>query len=178
MQGVIFYGPPAAGKDTVTGALCQLDQRYTQFQRLKAGSGRTAGYRMTSEEHLQELRVAGEVIWENHRYGATYVVDRPQLLALLDGRVPVVHLGQPEAIEAVKSAVPAARWLVVYLWCPRPVAATRITARGTGDTEARLRAWDETEPIDADLTLNTGALSATEAAAEVSKCLEAGKWME
>jgi guanylate kinase len=172
VQGVIFYGPPAAGKDTVTGALCQLDQRYTQFQRLKVGPGRTAGYRMTTEQHLQELRAAGEVIWENHRYGATYVVDRPQLLALLDVQVPVVHLGQPEAIEAVKSAVPRARWLVVYLWCPRPVAATRIAARGTGDVEARLQAWDETESIDADLTLNTGAMSAADAAAEVLRLLE------
>ncbi|MEV0878251.1 kinase [Micromonospora echinofusca] len=167
MQGVIFYGPPAAGKDTVTAALCQLDQRYTQFQRLKAGPGRTAGYRMTSEDHLQCLRTAGEVIWENHRYGATYVVDRPHLRALLDSRVPVVHLGQPEAIEAVKSAFPAARWLVVYLWCPRPVAATRIAARGTGDTKARLRAWDETDAIAADVMLNTEAISAVEAAEEV-----------
>ena len=34
--GVILYGPPAAGKDTITGELLALDPRYRQFSRLKA----------------------------------------------------------------------------------------------------------------------------------------------
>jgi guanylate kinase len=55
------------GKDAVTTALHQLDSRYQQFRRLKAGSGRTTGYRMTTEQELAALRASGEVVWENCR---------------------------------------------------------------------------------------------------------------
>ncbi|MEV6704315.1 kinase [Micromonospora wenchangensis] len=156
MRGVILYGPPAAGKDTVTAALHALDTRYSLFQRLKAGPGRTTGYRMTSEATLDELGRNGDVVWENGRYGARYVVDRPSLIEGLSAGMPVVHLGQRPAVDAVRAAVPDARWCVVYLWCPRDVAVQRIVARRTGDTEARIRAWDDTEPLaESDLTLNT-----------------------
>lgn len=39
--GVILYGPPGAGKDTVTAELVQQDPSYALFERLKAGPGRT-----------------------------------------------------------------------------------------------------------------------------------------
>lgn len=165
MRGVILYGPPAAGKDTVTHALSDLDPAYRLFRRLKAGPGRTGGYRMTTAEHVDQLRAAGHVVWENHRYGAVYVVDRPTLEADLAGHVPVLHLGQVEAVQAVKSSVPQAHWLTVHLCCARQVAAERITARATGDTDARLQAWDETPPLpDAGLTIDTGTTTPANAA--------------
>lgn len=172
MRGVILYGPPAAGKDTITRALSDLDPACRLFQRLKAGPGRTASYRMTTAEHVDELRIAGDVVWENHRYGAVYVVDRPTLEADLIDHVPVVHLGQVEAVQAVKSSVPEARWLAVYVYCARHVAQERITARATGDTDARLRAWDETPPLpDASLTIDTGTTSPTDAACQIHEHL-------
>jgi guanylate kinase len=84
--------------------------------------------------------------------------------------VPVVHLGQRPAVVAVTAAVPGARWCVVYLWCPREVAVQRIIARRTGDTDARLRAWDDTEPLpEADLSLNTADMSARAAAERIHR---------
>lgn len=172
MRGVILYGPPAAGKDTITHALRKLNTRYALFPRLKAGGGRTVGYRMTTEAALDTLRARDEIVWENRRYGALYSVDRPTLLEQLTDQVPVLHLGQVEAVDAVVRAIPAARWLVVYLWCPRDVATERITARGTGDVEARLRAWDETKPIQhADVSINTAETTADDAAREIHRCL-------
>ena len=41
MLGVILYGPPAAGKDTVTRELTTLEGEVHLFSRVKAGSGRT-----------------------------------------------------------------------------------------------------------------------------------------
>jgi hypothetical protein len=41
--GVILYGPPGAGKDTVTAALTSPDARFQLFRRIKAGAGRTMG---------------------------------------------------------------------------------------------------------------------------------------
>ena len=156
MRGVILYGPPASGKDTLTAALHRLDPRYRQFLRLKAGSGRTTGYRMTTADELAALRASGDVVWENHRYGSWYIVDVPGLRQHLKSAVPVLHLGQVEAIDAVRQAFPVAQWTVVALTCPRDVAEQRIVQRRTGDTAERLRAWDETAPaVTADLTIDT-----------------------
>lgn len=165
MRGVILYGPPAAGKDTVTRALCALDERYDLFLRLKAGPGRTAGYRLATEHQLDKLRRQGDIIWENRRYGAVYVVDRPTLASYLGKGIPILHLGQIEAVKAVTYAASNARWLVTYLWCPRDIAAARIAERGTGDASARLTAWDETKPLlDAGLQINTAQVSPEDAA--------------
>jgi guanylate kinase len=156
-RGVILYGPPASGKDTITRELHQLDPRYVLFPRLKVGRGRTTGYRMTDQATVDALRANGDIIWENRRYDSLYVVDRPELMRRLAEHIPVLHLGQPEAIDEVIKATPEARWLTVYVWCPRDVAEQRIKARNTGDTQARLRAWDETKSYQtADIYLNTG----------------------
>ena len=120
---------------------------------------------MTTVTELDELRARGEIVWENRRYGSTYAIDRPALVEQLTQHIPVLHLGQVEAIHAVTKATPDTRWLTVYLWCPRHIAATRIEDRGTGDTDARLRAWDETEPLPtADLVINTADITPDDAA--------------
>lgn len=142
-QGVILYGPPAAGKDTVTAALTELNSRYAQFARLKVGSGKAAGYRMGTAKQLHELEVANAVVYVNSRYGNTYVIDRPGLDAAFVAGVPVVHLGQVDGIRALVDGYPA-DWLVVLLWCPRKVTEQRSAGRGDSDTAARLAAWDAT----------------------------------
>ncbi|MEV7940858.1 guanylate kinase [Kitasatospora sp. NPDC088264] len=142
-RGVLLYAPPAAGKDTVTAALAMLDPSYRQFTRLKVGSGRTAGYRMGSQQQLEELRAADAVIYENGRYDSTYVVDRPGLDDAFAAGVPVVHLGQVDGVRALIEGYPA-QWLTVLLWCPREVTAVRSAGRGDSDTQARLSAWDAT----------------------------------
>ncbi|MBN1170560.1 MAG: kinase, partial [Micromonosporaceae bacterium] len=63
--GVVLYGPPAAGKDTVTVALNALDPRFVPFPRIKVGAGRATGYRMAAESEVEALRAQGHVIWEN-----------------------------------------------------------------------------------------------------------------
>jgi guanylate kinase len=165
MRGVILYGPPAAGKDTVTKSLSDVDPRYRLFRRIKVGSGRTEGYRLATVAEVDRLRAAGEILWENRRYGATYFVDRGFLAEELSEAWPVLHLGQPDAIPAIRGAFPPDCWLVVYLWCSRPVAERRVVARDTGDVAARMQAWDATEPISADLSIDTGCMEAGDAAA-------------
>jgi guanylate kinase len=169
MPAVILHGPPAAGKDTVTKALTRLDESYRLYRRLKVGAGRTAGYRMTTSSHINTLRSAGSVVWENRRYDALYVIDRVWLTGMLETCIPVLHVGQPEAVEAVTAALPpATQWITVWLWCPRDVAAGRITERGTADTAERLRAWDETAPLpEADISINTAETHPIDAAATI-----------
>ena len=170
--GVILYGPPASGKDTITGALHALDPSYQLFPRLKAGPGRTTGYRMSTDAEITALRARGEIIWENHRYQSIYVLDRPELEKRLANHVPVLHLGQVEAIAAVRGVNLAASWLVVSVWCPREIAEQRIAARATGDTEARLRAWDETQPLaDADLIIDTAQTDPQTAARTIHRAM-------
>ncbi|MEE6269142.1 guanylate kinase [Streptomyces diastatochromogenes] len=143
-QGVVLYGPPAAGKDTVTKALATVDARYELFARLKVGSGKTDGYRMGTAEQLHELEAGGDIVYANARYGNTYVIDRPGLDAAFAAGVPVVHLGQVAGLEDLLAGYPA-DWLTVLLWCPRATTERRSQERGDADTAARVRVWAETK---------------------------------
>ncbi|MBQ0855712.1 guanylate kinase (plasmid) [Streptomyces sp. BH-SS-21] len=142
-QGVILYGPPAAGKDTVTAALKKADSRYGQFTRLKVGSGKSSGYRMGTASQLRKLEAAGDVVYANRRYGNMYVLDRPGLDAAFAAGVPAVHLGQIDGVHALVDGYPA-DWLRVLLWCPQAVTAQRSRERGDADTADRLTAWEAT----------------------------------
>ena len=165
-RAVVLYGPPASGKSTVTEYLGKLDARYCLFPRLKAGPGRTAEYRLTSLDHINSLRTHGDAVWVNERYGAVYAVDRPYIRELVDaGRVPVLHAGQRQAVDAIVAALPDARVTRVSLTCPRIVAERRISDRGMGDAAERLAAYDATESFpDADLTIDTSAVDPSDAA--------------
>ncbi|GAA2264530.1 hypothetical protein GCM10010232_65820 [Streptomyces amakusaensis] len=176
-QGVILYGPPAAGKDTVTAALTELNSKYGQFARLKVGSGKSFGYRMGTAEQLVELEAAGDVVYANSRYGNTYVIDAPGLDAAFATGVPVVHLGQVDGIRALVDGYPA-DWSVVLLWCSRAETERRSAGRGDRDTAARLVAWDATrEDLDAhpdvawDLTVDTAASAPQDAARLIDELL-------
>jgi guanylate kinase len=110
---------------------------------MKIGTGNAENYRLTSPGDLASLRASADVLYQNERYGNTYIVDRPHLAAMLGaGQTPVLHLGQIEGIHAV-TAYPA-HWITVLLWCSRETTAQRVHARGSDDVEARLTVWDET----------------------------------
>jgi guanylate kinase len=153
-SGILLYGPPAAGKDTITAALAELDARYVPFRRLKIGSGKSVGYRMGMDEQLAELEASGDVIYRNERYGNVYVIDRPGLEHAMSGAtIPIVHLGQVTGVEQVGALFPA-RWVRVLLWCSRATTGERSRHRGDADTAARLAAWDATKT---DLTAHSHA---------------------
>ncbi|MFF8947132.1 guanylate kinase [Streptomyces sp. NPDC014864] len=144
-RGILLYGPPAAGKDTITDVLTEMDARYVRFTRLKIGAGNTKGYRMGTLEQLANLEACGDVIYRNERYGNIYVVDRPGLeQATGGGRTPIIHLGQMVGMEQVSSLFPA-HWARVLLWCSKETTALRSPQRGDTDTAARLAAWDATQ---------------------------------
>ncbi|MFF0754582.1 guanylate kinase [Streptomyces sp. NPDC004267] len=175
-RGVILYGPPASGKDTVTAALTQLGG-YAQFTRLKVGSGKTDGYRMADAEQLRELEAAGDVVYRNERYGNVYVIDRPGLADAFSAGMPVVHLGQVAGVQDLLAGYPAG-WLTVLLWCPKSVTKARSHGRGDADTAKRLTAWDETRDdlvahsdFRFDLVLHTDAVSPQDAARIIDQAL-------
>ncbi|MFB7722322.1 kinase [Nocardia sp. NPDC056100] len=175
-DAVMLYGPPAAGKDTVTKALANADPTFVLFKRLKVGGGRTDTYRITTDDQIAALARAGEIIWQNSRYDATYAVDRPEIQKMLMANmIPVLHLGQAEAIDVIRSAIPDVRWTVVELWCPKDLAEQRIRARNTNDVAARLVAWDETPrliPGQVDLGIDTSQTAPTESAIKIRHAME------
>lgn len=179
-KGVILYGPPGAGKDTITASLTDLRMEYTLFQRLKAGPGRTTGYRLTSPEHIEELSQSGLLLYANTRYGARYAIDRDGLSSLFNaGRIPVLHMGQVVGVDAVE-AFPA-EWVKVLLWCSRDTTAARCEGRGDKDVDARLKVWDETRRDLANhsgsawsLIIDTATCEPTESAARIDRAVTSG----
>lgn len=164
-HGLILYGPPASGKDTITRELHRQETRFDLFPRLKVGKGRTNGYRIITAAELEHLVESGDIAWVNHRYQATYAVDISGLQNCLRTSVSVLHLGQVEAVEAISTATPATRWTIVELWCPRSVAEQRLIGRDPSDVDARLAAWDATDPLPrADQRIDTSSVSAEHAA--------------
>ena len=153
-QGIVIYGPPASGKDTITAALTHLDPRFTLLPKLKVGTGRADGYEFVSAEHLDKLRDAGRLVAETHRYGNVYAIDRQTIEDRhAAGYVPVVHMGNVSDLRQLVGKVPDG-WFRVLLWIPREVTEQRSQARGDVDTAKRLAAWDETLT---DLETNTDA---------------------
>ncbi|MER7576854.1 guanylate kinase [Streptomyces sp. NPDC126514] len=183
-SGVILYGPPGSGKDTITAELSSLRPEFTLFQRLKAGPGRTTGYRLTTSERIEELAQAGEVLYRNSRYGAEYAIDRSEVSALVDsGRIPVLHMGQVAGARAVASH--PINWVRVLLWCPEDVTRQRCQGRGDKDVEARLKVWHETRQDLLDhaaepwsLVIRTDQVSAAQAAQDIDDARSAGTTAE
>lgn len=169
-SGIMLYGPPASGKDTITDA---LGNAYRLVPRRKAGPGRTAGYRMTTAADLDALRAQpGEVLWQITRYHATYVLTRSDVAEVAAAAVPVVHVGQVNAISALITTTAPIHWTLVELWCPRQVAVTRIATRGTGDDADRMAAYDATPRLRApDLIIDTSVTDPSSAARSIRQAL-------
>jgi guanylate kinase len=178
-QAIILYGPPAAGKDTITRELELLGHGHTHFQRLKVGNGRVSGYRQITEPDLRKMREHGDILYKNSRYGATYAIDRPHLDAITEnGHTPVVHIGQTAGILALLQRYPA-NWLVIGLWCSKDEATRRLDRRSDTRRTERLAAWDatladlrSTDPALFTLTLNTSVIDAGHAARIIDTCCQ------
>lgn len=173
MKGVVLYGAPASGKDTVAAALHALDDRYEHYRRVKHGPGRTTGYRMVSRDELDRIRsLPGEVLWETRRYESTYLLVRGDVLDVATSGVPVVALGEPEAVNALTGGTPAVSWTVVELRCSRATAAERIAARGTGDDETRMAIYDATPQLSCpQLTIDTAVATPEMAARRIHQAV-------
>ncbi|MCP2266394.1 hypothetical protein ACFQHV_06575 [Promicromonospora thailandica] len=171
--GVILYGPPAAGKDTVTHALADLSPAYLHYQRIKVGTGRRKGYRFVTATTLDQMRGDGQVIWENRAYGAVYAIDAPSIASALESGIPIVHVGQPGAVTALTHATPGARWVSVDLWCPRETAAERLVGRGSTDIADRLAVWDSTPHLaEATIAIDTATTGPAEAAQIIHEAVQ------
>lgn len=167
-RGIILYGPPASGKSSITEALTALNPNYKLFKRLKVGGGRSDSYRMTTEGHLVQLREAGKILWENAAYGANYAIERDSIVDALSTQIPIIHVGQPAAVQALVDEF-GSQLLKVALRCPRDVAHSRLIRRGDSDVPERLTTWEQTPPLStAELTLNTDRLSVRQAASHIA----------
>ncbi|MEO3785896.1 guanylate kinase [Actinocorallia sp. B10E7] len=175
-QGVILYGPPTSGKDTITDELTRRESRFLFLPKLKAGfSGPDPGrgHRLISFMMMEALERSGALAVVTNRHRDIYAVDRQGVEdAAASGRVPVIHMDDVADLTRLREAVPIT-WLTVLLWTPREVCAERPAGRGD-DTADRLQAWDETRADLGragtgvfDLEIRTDEVTAAEAAHQI-----------
>ncbi|MGW7687024.1 hypothetical protein ACWGID_40160 [Kribbella sp. NPDC054772] len=165
-RGLLLFGPPTGGLDTITAILPALDSRFVLHQRVKVGNGQSDGYRIVDLDEFVRAEEADEFIHTYSRYGALYGIDRASLVDVCtDTAVPIVHVGQLDALDAIRAATPNVSWTSVCLWCSRAEAALRLCNRADPDPMTRLQAWDEaaaellTAGADTfDMTVNTATL--------------------
>ncbi|WP_406423279.1 guanylate kinase [Streptomyces sp. NBC_00873] len=181
MSAIVLYGPPTAGKDTVTAALCSADPRFESVTKLKHGTGRSAGYRFVTAEELDDLRHQGRIVAETRRYGNIYAVDDLSLTQPQErGRIPITHIGNVTDMRTLLDRSRATSWLRVLLWVPRNVCEARSRERGDTDTPKRLTAWDETaqDVLDSDvrdlfdLVVRTDRTDSETAARQIAHALD------
>jgi guanylate kinase len=162
---LVLVGPPTSGKDTITTALSTLDGRYALFKKLKVGPGRQDGYRMTDAQTLDALIASGEIALLTSRYSSRYAVDYPELLRLAQaGQTPVIHIGNVNDVQLLRSDPRIGTLMTVLLTLPRDIAIQRIRERATADDELRIAAYDEDvarlrdhgDAIAFDLVVDTG----------------------
>jgi hypothetical protein len=67
----VLSGPIASGEDAITRALSQISPRYVLFQKLKAGAGRRAGYRLMTLADVERMRGLGLILYANASATAT-----------------------------------------------------------------------------------------------------------
>ncbi|MEU4685979.1 guanylate kinase [Streptomyces xinghaiensis] len=181
MSAIVLYGPPTAGKDTITALLNMTDARCKLVTKLKHGSGRTSGYRFVDADELNALRARDRLVVETRRYGNVYAVDRRDLDEMRSaGLVPVVHIGNIADLRRLLSGFQT-EWTRVLLWVSRKTCEERSRLRGDKDTPARLRAWDATASDLAasdlsgvfDLAIRTDEVDASGAVRAVTAALRA-----
>jgi guanylate kinase len=184
VSGLVLYGPPASGKDTLTAALARLDGRFRAVGKVKTGSGRTSGYRMVSPSTFDRLLADGLLVGASERYGNRYAVDRRDVTELVgQGCWPTIHSGRMDDLERLVEGL-GGRWFTVLLWCGREETARRSRARCDRDTPARLDVWDSTlselltQPARAeslfDLVVRTDLATPEQAAHEIARGFHAG----
>ena len=137
-RGVVLFGPPASGKDTVTACMDAMYPDVALYEKLKTGAGRSLGYRFIDADELDQRRRSGRLT-SVVRYGNQYSVDHAELDAWeLQGRIPVVHTTD---LDELGNLAARAGWLVVGLWARRRIAAERLLARGDLELSQRLDLW-------------------------------------
>lgn len=148
MNPLVLFGPPASGKDTITTELHRQHEAFVLYRPMRSGPS-SDRYRLLVAEAEP---AAGDVLHTLDRYERRYLFDRPEVDRLLvDGYIPVLHIGQLAGVKRVHAAYPAS--CLVQLVCRRQICEQRSRSRADIDLPARLTAWDETQ---ADLDAHPG----------------------
>lgn len=141
-SGVVLFGPPAVGKDTITSQITRLDSRFAHFRKIKVGGGRTSGYRILSSGEIADLMTSKQILSRVERYGNQYFVDLPELARIRRvGRIPVVHTTD---IRELESLTADGSWHAWCLWAPLRTVRSRLSSRRDSDRERRLDLFSAT----------------------------------
>lgn len=175
MKGLVLIGPPAAGKDTITDIVEQRSN-LRLLKKAKAGSGRSAGYRLVSMEEFDECVARGEMVSTVERYGNRYGVMRADVAAIQQaGDIPVIHTASVE--EALTLA--ADGMALCLIWCSRSESADRLRHRDQSTVDERLAVWDQLQDdLDViakhlDLVIDTTDQSASAVASTIITAVDA-----
>lgn len=136
MELLVFFGPPASGKDTITN---KLPDKYLPYKKAKYGTGNTRGYQM-----LEHLPKDSDIISCINRYNNKYYILKSDIASYTNtSQSLVIHTTDIDEIRKLKEwgKKESVDVIVIEFINTFNDFLNRSINRGDLDTDQRSKVW-------------------------------------
>lgn len=138
---LLFCGPPASGKDTVTNILAKINSQFLHFCKHRGIDGHipdnhtSTRYIDITKSEFETMIAQDEFIQYHQRYDRYYGISKKLLKDCVNsGQIPVIHVGRISNLFELEKRI-SYHILKVLLWCPLTILETRLKNRHSNDPE-------------------------------------------
>ncbi len=130
---ILLCGPPASGKDSITEAICKIDEGFYHFKKHRAINGKTYMHRNNyidiTKDEFKKMIENDEFIQYHERYNRYYGISKK---AMADGISKnlnmIIHTGRIENLQELKKKINE-NTISILLWAPMDILRQRLVKR-------------------------------------------------